>query len=195
MGVVYQGTDTRDGTTVAIKTLRPELLVGSERAALLMRFQREAEIGARLRHPRIVQIRDYGDQDDVIFLAMEFVAGQELGKLLECQPELPLAMNLAILLQLLNALGYAHARGVIHRDVKPANILVRSDYTIALADFGIAHLGGSDLTHTGDLLGSPMYMAPEQLRGETVDGRADLFAAGVGPVRGGRRVLLPVDAA
>ena len=179
MGVVYQGTDTRDGTTVAIKTLRPELLVGSERAALLMRFQREAEIGARLRHPRIVQIRDYGDQDDVIFLAMEFVAGQELGKLLECQPELPLAMNLAILLQLLNALGYAHARGVIHRDVKPANILVRSDYTIALADFGIAHLGGSDLTHTGDLLGSPMYMAPEQLRGETVDGRADLFAAGV----------------
>lgn len=179
MGVVYRGIDSRDGATVAIKTLRPELLVGSERDAILARFRQEAAIGARLRHPRIVQIRDCGEQDEAIYLAMEFVAGQELGKLLERQPELPLGMSLAILLQLLNALAYAHARSVIHRDVKPANILVRPNYTIALTDFGIAHIGGSDLTHAGDLLGSPAYMAPEQLRGEAVDGRADLFAAGV----------------
>ncbi len=179
MGVVYRGTDRRDGAAVAIKTLRAELLVGSEQTAILARFRQEADIGMRLRHPRIVQIRDYGERDQVIYLAMEFVAGQELGKMLERQPDLPLGMSLAILLQLLNALAYAHAQGVIHRDIKPANILVRSDYTIALTDFGIAHVGGSDLTHTGDLLGSPLYMAPEQLRGESVDSRADLFAAGV----------------
>ena len=179
MGVVYRGADSRDGATVAIKTLRSELLVGSEQTGILARFRQEADIGKRLRHPRIVRIRDYGEQDDTVYLAMEFVAGQELGNLLERRPDLPVGMSLAILLQLLNALAYAHAQGVIHRDIKPANILVRSDYTIALTDFGIAHVGGSDLTHTGDLLGSPLYMAPEQLRGEPVDSRADLFAAGV----------------
>ena len=179
MGVVYRGADSRDGTPVAIKTLRAELLVGSEQSGILARFRQEADIGRRLRHPRIVRIRDYGEQGDIVYLAMEFVAGQELGSLLERQPDLPLGMNLAILLQLLNALAYAHGQGVIHRDIKPANILVRSDYTIALTDFGIAHVGGSDLTRIGDLLGSPLYMAPEQLRGETVDSRADLFAAGV----------------
>lgn len=179
MGVVYRGADSRDGATVAIKTLRSELLVDSEQTGILARFRQEADIGKRLRHPRIVRIRDYGEQGDIVYLAMEFVAGQELGRLLERQPNLPVGMSLAILLQLLNALAYAHAQGVIHRDIKPANILVRSDYTIALTDFGIAHIGGSDLTHTGDLLGSPQYMAPEQLRGEAVDSRADLFAAGV----------------
>jgi len=179
MGVVYRGADSRDGATVAIKTLRSELLVDSEQTGILARFRQEADIGKRLRHPRIVRIRDYGEQGDIVYLAMEFVAGQELGRLLERQPNLPVGMSLAILLQLLNALAYAHAQGVIHRDIKPANILVRSDYTIALTDFGIAHIGGSGLTHTGDLLGSPQYMAPEQLRGEAVDSRADLFAAGV----------------
>lgn len=179
MGVVYRGADSRDGATVAIKTLRSELLVGSEQTGILARFRQEAAIGKRLRHPRIVRIRGYGEQGDIVYLAMEFVAGQELGRLLERQPNLPIGMSLAILLQLLNALAYAHAQGVIHRDIKPANILVRPDYTIALTDFGIAHVGGSDLTHTGDLLGSPLYMAPEQLRGEPVDSRADLFAAGV----------------
>jgi serine/threonine protein kinase len=168
-----------DDQPVAIKTVRSELLTGSECDAILARFRREADIGMRLHHPRIVRVRDYGEQEGVLYLAMEFVAGQELGKLLESQPKLPLAMSLALMLQVLNALAYAHAHGVIHRDIKPANILVRPDYTIILTDFGIAHIGGSELTQTGDLLGSPLYMAPEQLRGEPVDGRADLFAAGV----------------
>lgn len=179
MGVVYHGVDTRNGEQVAIKTLRSELLTGPERNAVLMRFRREAQIGMRLRHPSIVRVIDYGEQDDVLYLAMEFVTGQELGKLLENASRLSLAMSLALMLQLLNALAYAHGKGVIHRDIKPANILVRADYTIALTDFGIAHVGGSELTQTGDLLGSPLYMAPEQLRGEPVDHRADLFSAGV----------------
>ncbi len=88
-------------------------------------------------------------------------------------------MNLAIILQILNALTYAHQHGVIHRDIKPANIMVRPDYTIVLTDFGVAHLGGSELTQVGELLGSPLYMAPEQLIGEPVDGRSDLFSTGV----------------
>lgn len=179
MGVVYRAVDVRDNEAVAIKTVRNELLVGSERKAMRERFRREADIGMRLRHPRIVRVRDYGEQDAILYLAMEFISGQELGNLLEQQPKLPLAMSLALMLQVLNALAYAHEQGVIHRDIKPANILVRPNYTIILMDFGIAHTSESDLTQTGDLLGSPLYMAPEQLRGEPLDGRADLFAAGV----------------
>lgn len=179
MGLVYRGVGIHDHEPVAIKTARSELLAGSERDAMLARFRREADIGMRLRHPRIVRVRDFGDQDGVLYLVMELITGQELGKLLEQQPKLPLAMSLALMLQVLNALAYAHDQGIIHRDIKPANILVRPDYTITLTDFGIAHVSGSELTQTGDLLGSPLYMAPEQLRGDPVDRRADLFAAGV----------------
>ncbi len=179
MGVVYRGVDSDHDEPVAIKTLRTELLVGPERRSILARFHQEAEIGRRLRHPRIIRVRDYGEQDEILYLVMDLIPGQELGRLLEQRPELPLGMSLAILLQVLNALAYAHSRGVIHRDIKPANILVRQDYTLVLTDFGIAHVGGSELTQTGDLLGSPTYMAPEQLRGEPLDSRADLFAAGV----------------
>jgi serine/threonine protein kinase len=110
---------------------------------------------------------------------MDFVAGQELGRLVDHHPDLPQAMSLAMILQILNALAYIHQRGILHRDLKPANILVRRDYTIALTDFGIAHRSGSELTQLGDLLGSPLYMAPEQLRGEWLDCRADLFSVGV----------------
>ncbi len=179
MGVVYRGVGGDHDEPVAIKTLRTELLVGPERRSILARFHQEADIGRRLRHPRIVRVREYGEQDETLYLVMDLIPGQELGRLLEQRPELPLGMSLAILLQILNALAYAHGQGVIHRDIKPANILVRQDYTLVLTDFGIAHVGGSELTQTGDLLGSPTYMAPEQLRGEPLDGRADLFAAGV----------------
>ncbi|MFO7640479.1 MAG: serine/threonine-protein kinase, partial [Candidatus Competibacteraceae bacterium] len=155
MGVVYRGVGGDPGEPVAIKTLRTELLVGPERRSILARFRQEADIGRRLRHPRIIRVRDYGEQDETLYLVMDLIPGQELGRLLEQRPELPLRMSLALLLQVLNALAYAHGQGVIHRDIKPANILVRQDYTLVLTDFGIAHIGGSELTQTGDLLGSP----------------------------------------
>ncbi|MCP5158880.1 MAG: serine/threonine protein kinase [Gammaproteobacteria bacterium] len=179
MGAVYQGIRLDDGQPVAIKTVLADLLVRPERAAILKRFRQEAAIGMRLRHPLVVQVHDCGEQDGILYLAMDLVEGQELGRLLEQRPSLSLGMNLAIVLQVLNALAYAHEQGVIHRDIKPANIMVRQDYTIALTDFGIAHVSGSELTHTGELLGSPLYIAPEQLRGESVDQRADLFSVGV----------------
>lgn len=179
MGIVYRGVRLSDNQPVAIKTVHTDLLMRPEREAILSRFRQEAAIGMRLRHPLIVQIYDCGEQDGVLYLTMQLVEGQELGHLLEQQPTLPLGMNLAIVLQMLNALAYAHGQGVIHRDIKPSNILVRRDYTIVLTDFGIAHVHGSELTHTGELLGSPLYMSPEQLRGEAVDKRADLFSAGV----------------
>lgn len=179
MGVVYRGVRLSDNQPVAIKTIHADLLVGPEREAILSRFRQEAAIGMRLHHPLIVRIHDYGEQDEILYLTMQLVEGQELGQLLDQQPTLPLGMKLAIVLQILNALAYAHGQGVIHRDIKPSNILVRRDYTIAVTDFGIAHVHGSELTHTGELLGSPLYMSPEQLRGELIDERADLFSAGV----------------
>jgi hypothetical protein len=179
MGAVYRSIRIEDGAVVAIKTIHADLLAGGEHEAILARFRQEAQIGMRLRHPLIVRAYDCGEQDGLLYLTMELVEGQELGHLLKQQPTLPLGMNLAIILQVLNALAYAHRQGVIHRDIKPANIMVRQDYTIALTDFGIAHLSGSQLTQVGELLGSPLYMAPEQLRGEPVDLRADLFSTGV----------------
>jgi serine/threonine-protein kinase len=179
MGVVYRGVRLEDSQPVAIKTVHSSLLVRPERDAILSRFHQEAAIGMRLRHPLIVRIHDCGEQDGTLYLTMQLVEGQELGRLLEHQPTLPLGMKLAIVLQILNALAYAHQQGIIHRDIKPSNILVRRDYTIVLTDFGIAHVQGSELTHTGELLGSPLYMSPEQLRGEVIDERADLFSAGV----------------
>jgi len=179
MGAVYRGVHVDDGAMAAVKTVHADLLAGREREAMLARFRQEAQIGMRLRHPLIVQVYNCGEQDGLLYLTMELVEGQELGRLLNQQPALSLSMNLAIILQVLNALAYAHREGVIHRDIKPANIMVRQDYTIALTDFGIAHLSGSELTQVGELLGSPLYMAPEQLRGEPVDLRADLFSTGV----------------
>jgi serine/threonine-protein kinase len=179
MGAVYRAVRLADGALAAIKTVHTDLLAGKEREAILARFRQEAQIGMCLRHPLIVRVYGCGEQDGLLYLTMELVAGQELGRLLTQPSALPLGMNLAIILQVLNALAYAHQQGVVHRDIKPANIMVRQDYTIALTDFGIAHVHGSELTQFGELLGSPLYMAPEQLRGESIDLRTDLFSTGV----------------
>lgn len=179
MGAVYRAWSSTTDKPVAIKTIHSDLLVGAEREMLQARFRQEAAIGMRLRHPLIVQVYECSTQDEIVYLAMELVEGQELSSLLTVQPALSLPLRLAIVLQVLNALDYAHRQGVIHRDIKPANVMVHDDYSIALTDFGIAHVQHSQMTQSGELLGSPLYMAPEQLRGACIDQRTDLFSAGV----------------
>jgi len=179
MGTVYAGVRVDDNQPVAIKTLHTTLLAGSERDTIVQRFQLEADIGLQLRHPGIVAVHDHGRHQDELYLVMDRIDGEELRQRLTPDTPQPLAASLAIVLQLLNALAYAHGHGIVHRDIKPANILVRKDLSTVLTDFGIARLEDSDLTRPGELLGSPAYMAPEQIQGSQVDQRVDLYAVGV----------------
>jgi serine/threonine-protein kinase len=178
MGVVYQASDPMLNRTVAIKTINvaadPE-----ERAEYEKRFYQEAKAAGGLSHPNVVTIFDIGHAGDLVYMAMEFVAGSELKSLLASRLVEPQAA-LDIGAQIAEGLAYAHSRGVVHRDVKPANIMVARGGPAKIMDFGIARMRSSDVkTQTGMLLGSPKYMAPEQLLGGAVDHRCDIFALGV----------------
>jgi serine/threonine protein kinase len=181
MGVVYRGRDPRIDRTVAIKTVSLSGLEPSAEQEYRERFVVEAKAAGRLSHSGIVTIFDVGDLEaEMPYLVMEFVEGQTLDKLLlEANNELPLNTALRMAQELAEALDYAHAQGVVHRDMKPANILVTTDGHTKIADFGIAKLNQAQLTVHGQVLGSPAYMAPEQLNEEGVDGRSDLFSVGV----------------
>jgi len=179
MGVVYRAVDERDGRPAAVKTVAEELLGGERVDDVLERFRREADIGRRLDHPGIVRVYDHGEQGGLLFLAMELVEGRDLKAVAEGAVPGPPARAVRYGVQLLEALGYAHAQRVIHRDVKLANIFVGPDDRLKLMDFGIARLADSDLTVAGEAVGSPSFMAPEQIRGDPVDARTDLFAAGM----------------
>jgi len=177
MGMVFRARDTHLNREVAVKVLPPELARDSD---FVVRFRREAETAAGLDHPHIVAIYNIGEQDGVYYLAMRLLQGQPLNHLLRLSGALPLARALYITEQLARALDYAHARGVIHRDVKPANIMVGADEHVTLMDFGIAKaVMGSNITRTGTMIGTPEYMAPEQFTGETVDARADVYALSI----------------
>src|ERR1700757_3426931 len=179
MGEVYRAYDPAIDRLVAIKVLRPELIGGSDSEQLLQRFRREARAAGRRFHPNIVAIWDFGDDNGMPFLAMEYVEGRSLGELIKSSGQLTPDRGVKIIMQVLSALGFAHENGIVHRDVKPSNIMVLQNGQVKVADFGIARIDASDLTIVGDLLGTPAYMAPEQLSGAPVDYRADLFAAGV----------------
>ena len=179
MGEVYRAHDPSIDRLVAIKVLRPELITGSGAEQLLARFRREARAAGRRFHPNIVAIWDFGEEDGVPFLVMELVEGKSLDEILKASGRLAADRSIRVITQVLNALGFAHESGVIHRDVKPSNIMVLEQDHIKVADFGIARIDASDFTIVGDLLGTPAYMAPEQLAGGPVDHRTDLFAAGV----------------
>lgn len=179
MGVVYRAQDRRMGRMVAIKTVTEDF---SNDASMLERFYHEAEKTGRLKHPNIVTVYDLGDQDGSPYIVMEYVDGQPLDKVIREGRMMPLLDKLRILEQVCSALGYAHQHDVIHRDVKPANVIVQTDGSAKLLDFGIAReekRTGQGLTRTGAVIGTVPYMAPERLKGAAIDGRSDIFATGV----------------
>lgn len=183
MGTVYLAYDPRVRRRVALKTfLVPTGLTAEKRRDRQERFLREAQAAGALNHPGIVTIYEV-DEDplcDVPFIAMEFVEGRTVQQLLTDEGPLPAERVRAMAVTLAGALQSAHLAGVVHRDIKPANILVReADGAVKITDFGVARIPTSELTQSGDSIGSPAYMSPEQLRGSDVDGRSDLFSLAV----------------
>lgn len=179
MGVVYKGFDPGIERVVAIKTIRKDMFSEGEQAELISRFKNEAQAAGRLAHPNIVTVYDYGEDPASAYIAMEFVEGTALDTLLVPNRPTEPARVLAWMADLLDGLDYAHARGVVHRDVKPANLLITGDGRVKIGDFGVARIESSTLTQAGSMIGTPSYMSPEQFRGEPVDGRSDVFSAGV----------------
>lgn len=181
MGVVYHAIDPNIGRPVALKTIRlGEVSNAQERARLKERLFREARSAGMLSHPGIVTIYDVDQQGELAYIAMEFVDGPTLDEWLSGTGDIAPQQLLAILGQTSVALDYAHAKGIVHRDIKPANIMIDPEGSAKIADFGIAKITTSEqFTMTGTIVGTPHYMAPEQVQGKTVDGRADQFALAV----------------
>jgi serine/threonine protein kinase len=179
MGVVYRALDPNIGRLVALKTTRLDVHgMGSDE--MLRRFRNEARAAGVLNHPNIVTIYDAGEENGLFYIAMEFIMGVTLQTLVSERRTLPVEQVVDIGKQICMGLDYAHARGVVHRDIKPANIMITPDKTVKIMDFGIAHAaGGGGMTNAGEVLGTPSYMSPEQVRGLQLDGRSDLFSAGV----------------
>jgi len=175
MGVVYKATDPVLNRTVAIKIMSEGM---AHDEALRARFLREAQAAGSLQHPNVVTIYDFGETDGHLFIAMEYVQGADLEHLLKHNAPLTLAARLDIIIDVLNGLSYAHRRGIVHRDIKPANIRVDEEGHARIMDFGVAHLGTSNLTGTGVMMGTPNYMAPELISGEATTPAVDLFSAG-----------------
>ena len=175
MGVVYLGVDPRLARPVAIKVMRDtELLEPKEREQFRARFQREAEAAGRISHPDIVQIYDVGPS----YLVMEYLEGQTLTAALEASAGLTARQVGSLVLRLADAIDFAHQHGIVHRDIKPGNIMLLNDGGVKVTDFGVARIESSTLTAAGAVLGSIRYMAPEQMMGEPVDARADIFSLG-----------------
>ncbi|MEJ0046591.1 MAG: protein kinase [Rhodospirillales bacterium] len=179
MGIVYDGWDPLIDRRVAIKTVRLVDADDEETAEALARFKREAQAAGRLTHPNIVGVYDYGEVNDIAFIVMEFASGKSLKTLLDEQKRLPPRDAVRIMEQVLAGLAYSHARGVVHRDIKPGNIIIVEGGQVKIADFGIARIESSSMTSVGTVMGTPAYMPPEQFLGEPVDARSDLYAAGV----------------
>lgn len=173
-GHVYLADDPATNTQVAVKVLVADL---QDEAETRERFYREARILAQLTHPNIVRVLDIGEERGRPFIAMELLSGLGLGEHLRQHPTLPLATRIDLIVQLYAGLQAAHAQGTVHRDVKPANIIVQADGQLKIFDFGLARLQASTLTANGAVVGSPGYMSPEQVEGRRVDQRSDIFSA------------------
>ncbi len=183
MGVVYLAKDPVIGRLVAIKTIKNSQSGedDSESREFRERFTREAQTAGILSHPNIVTIHDIGEDADshASFIAMEYIEGRNLKSLLTDKSKFPWDEIADMVAQIAEALDYAHRKGIIHRDIKPANIILTTDSKVKITDFGIAKVASSNLTTTGQFLGTPNYMSPEQVSGAPVDGRSDIFSLGV----------------
>jgi len=180
MGVVYKARDPKINRLIAIKTIRFSDEFEDEKIKeIKARFFKEAEIAGKLSHPTIVAIHDVGEDYDLTYMAMEFLEGVDLHKYCRKGSLLPLRNVLFVISETALALDYAHKHGVIHRDIKPANIMLLKDGKVRVTDFGIAKAVSSSQTKSGIVLGTPNYMSPEQINGEEIDGRSDIFSLGV----------------
>jgi predicted Ser/Thr protein kinase len=179
MGIVYQGYDPVIGRTVAIKTMLTEGLSPQEFEEFRARFQREAQAAGVLSHPNIVNVFDYGEDSGILYLIMEFLEGKSLEKLVEGKKILPIETIIPMCEQVCSALDHAHQHGIVHRDIKPANIMILDNGLVKVTDFGIAKMVSMGMTQAGQVLGTPNYMSPEQVKGRQVDGRSDIFSLGV----------------
>ena len=180
MGLVYLGKDPKIGRTVAIKTMAlAQEFDAEELDDIKQRFLREAETAGRLNHQNIVTIFDVGEEQDLAYIAMDYLKGHDLSRHKQPDTLLPVDVVLDIGIQVATALDFAHKHDVVHRDIKPANIVYdESSGIVKVTDFGIACLTSSSKTKTGTMLGSPSYMSPEQVGGNKVDGGSDLFSLG-----------------
>jgi serine/threonine protein kinase len=176
MGMVYRGFDEVLEREVAVKTLTLE---GSLDEESRRRFHIEAKAAARLQHPNIITVYELGEDRGLPFIAMELLPGTDLEALMRSGEPLMLQEKLDLVIQVCRGLAYAHDHKIVHRDIKPSNVRVLEDGSVKIMDFGIAKLGGTGVTKTGMMVGTVHYMSPEQIRGQTLDGRSDLFSVGV----------------
>lgn len=180
MGIVYRGIDPAINRPVALKTVRLDMAVpSSEKEELRSRLLREAQAAGQLSHPNIVTIFDVGSQGDVYYIAMEYLKGYTLERAVQKRLTLNYKIFAKLMIQVCDALEYAHTNELVHRDVKPANIMVLDNFRVKVMDFGIARVTNSNMTQTGVALGTPSYISPEQLSGHGVDRRSDIFSLGV----------------
>ena len=175
MGEVYKAHDPVLNRFVAVKTISAEL--GAD-DTLRKRFEREAQSAARLNHPNIITVFDYGEEQGKIYMAMELLDGSDMKQAIARRAPLSLDDKLSIVDQVAEGLAFAHAHDIVHRDLKPANVHLLSNGQAKIMDFGLARLGGSEMTRVGMVMGTPHYMSPEQVRGERADARSDVFALG-----------------
>ncbi len=179
MGTVYEGWDPIIERRVAIKTVSLPDASDPETEEALARFRREAQAAGRLTHPNIVGVFDYGETADLAYIVMEYVDGPPLKNLLDKQERFTIADTVRIMEDLLAGLKFSHDRGVVHRDIKPANLMLTSSGQAKIADFGIARIESSSMTQAGTVMGTPAYMSPEQIMGQVVDARSDIYSSGV----------------
>jgi len=178
MGKIYEGYDPTINRRVAVKTINANLRAG-DNERVRQRFLREAQAAGALNHPNIVTIYQADEAGVYSFIAMEFIEGETLEALIQKRAPFPLEEICRLVAPICDALDYAHRNGVVHRDVKPANIMLTNDGVVKVMDFGIAHVDYSTLTQDGAVLGTPSYMSPEQISGDKVDGQSDIFSLGV----------------